>query len=292
MRFESVLPFIAAVALVVSPLPAQERLPASYQKHRATWAHVETLTLDDVTDLTAKAQAGVQEAQYFLAVIYSEGRLVPRDMVASHQWMLKAAEQGYVPAELGMGEMYLVNAKTGPVPNYADADRWLRLAAIQGDAEAQFWLGAGYERGLFGSIDYREALKWLQRASAQGLPDAQYCLGGMYEAGEGVPESDEIAARWYRKAADHFSDVSGVWEAEVQMNYMYRDGRVRKDYVEAYMWAAIVGSSGNPPDDSDMKRSARHMTKAQIAEAQRRAEDWIKRHKPQPQNVVARAAKN
>ena len=188
--------------------------------------------------------------------------------------------------------MYLVNAKTGPVPNYADADRWLRLAAIQGDAEAQFWLGAGYERGLFGSIDYREALKWLQRASAQGLPDAQFCLGGMYEAGEGVPESDEVAARWYRKAADHFSDVSGVWEAEVQMNYMYRDGRLRKDYVEAYMWAAIVGSSGNPPDDSDMKRSARHMTKAQIAEAQRRAEDWIKRHKAQPQNVVARAAKN
>ena len=45
-------------------------------------------------------------------------------------------------------------------------------------------------------------------------------------------------------------------------------------------------------DDSDMKLSARHMTKAQIAEAQRRAEDWIKRHKPQPQNVVARAAKN
>ena len=107
------------------------------------------------------------------------------------------------------------------------------------------------------------------------------------EVGEGVPESDEIAARWYRKAADHFSDVSGVWEAEVQMNYMYRDGRLRKDYVEAYMWAAIVGSSGNPPDDSDMMRCARHMTKTQIAEAQRRAEDWIKRHKPLPQNVVA-----
>ncbi len=66
MRLESVLPFIAAVGLVVFPLPAQERLPASYQAHLATWAHVETLTLDDVTDLTAKAQAGVQEAQYFL----------------------------------------------------------------------------------------------------------------------------------------------------------------------------------------------------------------------------------
>ena len=141
-------------------------------------------------------------------------------------------------------------------------------------------------------IDYREALKWLRRASAQGLPEAQFCLGSMYEVGEGVPESDEIAARWYRKAADHFTDVSGVWEAEVQMNYMYRDGRLRKDYVEAYMWAAIVGFSANPPADSDMKRTARNMTKAQIAEAQRRAEDWIKRHRSQPQNVLAQPAKN
>ena len=292
MRLESVLPFMAAVALVVSPLPAQESLPASYQAHLATWAHVETLTLDDVRHLTAKAQSGGQQAQYLLALIYDEGRLMPRDEAASRQWMLRAAEQGYVAAQVGMGKMYLVNARTGPVPDYGDADRWLRLAATQGDAEAQFWLGAGYERGLFGAIDYREALKWLRRSSAQGLPDAQLCLGGMYEAGEGVPESDEIAARWYRKAADHFSDVSGVWEAEVQMNYMYRDGRLRKDYVEAYMWAAIVGFSANPPADSDMKRTARNMTKAQIAEAQRRAEDWIKRHRSQPQNVLAQPAKN
>jgi uncharacterized protein len=163
-------------------------------------------------------------------------------------------------------------------------DRSVAINLAFWNISATGWLGTGYERGLFGGIDYREALKWLRRASAQGLPDAQFCLGGMYKAGEGVPESDEIAARWYRKAADHFSDVSGVWEAEVQMNYMYRDGRLRKDYVAAYMWAAIVGSSGLPPDDSDMKRTARHMTKAQIAEAQRRAEDWIKRHRSQPQN--------
>src|SRR5438128_1656188 len=48
----------------------------------------------------------------------------------------------------------------GPIPDYGDADRWLRLAATRGDADAQFWLGAGYEQGRFGVIDYREALKW------------------------------------------------------------------------------------------------------------------------------------
>ena len=75
------------------------------------------------------------------------------------------------------------------------------------------------------------------------------------------------------------------------MNNMYRDGRLRKDDVEAYIWAAIVGTTGNPPDDTDMKRIARHMTKEQITEAQRRAQDWIRRHGPW-QNVADQEARN
>ena len=102
--------------------------------------------------------------------------------------------------------MYLMGVRdNGPIPDYADADRWLRLAATQGDADAQFWLGTGYERGWFGGTDYREALKWLRKAAAQGLPNAQYCLGQMYEEGKGVPESDSLAASWYRKAGGSLS---------------------------------------------------------------------------------------
>ena len=104
--------------------------------------------------------------------------------------------------------------------------------------------------------------------------------------GEGVPESDELAARWYRKAADHFRDAGGVWEARVRLAYMYRDGHLKPDYVEAYMWFAVVGSSVDPPTDEDMKWAARHMTKAQIAQAQRMARDWVKRHTRQPENVA------
>jgi TPR repeat protein len=74
--------------------------------------------------------------------------------------LITVPEQGYVPAQAGMGEMYLRNLskENGAIPNYGDADRWLRLAATQGNAEAQFWLGSAYERGLFGTTDYREAL--------------------------------------------------------------------------------------------------------------------------------------
>jgi hypothetical protein len=100
----------------------------------------------------------------------------------------------------------------------------------------------------------------------------------MYENGEGVPESDVVAATWYRKAADHFSDVSGVRQAEVQLAYLYRDGHLPQDYVEAYMWLAIVGSSVDPPVADEIKRVAQQMRKTQIAEAQLRAENWVERH--------------
>jgi TPR repeat protein len=80
--------------------------------------------------------------------------------------MMKSAEQGYIPAETMIGCTYLDNHITDPVPNYADAERWLRAAATQGDAEAQLWLGIGYDREYFGRIDYQESLKWLRKSSA------------------------------------------------------------------------------------------------------------------------------
>jgi hypothetical protein len=284
--------FLAAAVFFVAPLVAQQSLPKSTQELLAASARVEALSLGDFKTLLSQAQSGDREAQYLMGLIYERGLLVPRDFSATRSWILKSAEQGYVPAQGLIGRMYLVSVRDdGPIPDYADADRWLRLAAIQGDADAQFWLGTGYERGWFGGTDYREALKWLRKAAAQGLPNAQYCLGQMHEEGKGVPESDFLAASWYRKAADHFpraGHVGGIWEAEVQLANLYRHGRLPKDDTEAYMWFAIVGSSVVPADDYDMKGAARHMTKAQITQAQRMARDWIKQHSTQQENVALR----
>jgi TPR repeat protein len=289
MRLHRSLPAITAVVAViflVHSLRAQQALPVSTQARFATLSRLEVLTQRDFTELLAKAQSGDKEAQYSVALVYQQNRLAPRDPVAARKWMLTSAEQGYVPAQDGNGQIYL--GSLGPstvVGDYGEAERWLLLAAMQGVADAQFWLGAYYERGLFGGIDYREALRWLRKAAAQGQPDAQFCLGQMYELGEGVAESDLIAASWYRRAADHFSDVSTVWQADVQLAYMSRDGRL-PNYVEAYMWLAIVGSSLVPPDPEEVNVVTLHMTKAQIAEGQRRAEDWIKRHTPRSETLA------
>jgi TPR repeat protein len=289
MKLHRLLPLAVASVLVVTPLRAQQPLPASTHAFRSTLARLETLSQSDFAEIISKAQSGDPEAQYFLALMYDEGTLVPKDHATALAWMLKSAEQGYSAAEDRMGEMYLQNDREdGPVREYADADRWLRLAARGGDAEAQFWLGSGYQRGWFGAVDYREAINWLQKAAAQGLPDAQFCLGQMYEIGESVPESAEVAASWFKKAADHIPQigdmrVGGVWEAEGELAYMYRDGRLKGNNVEAYMWFAVVDSSLDPPinpaADDAVKQVAKSMTKAEIAEAQQRTKDWIDRHR-------------
>jgi TPR repeat protein len=279
-----VLPISAVLVFLTCTAIAQLPLPASTQAHLGTLARLEALSLTDFAKVMSQAQSGDKEAQYLMALIYLEGRLVAKDFAPARSWMLMSAEQGYVPAQDGMGEMYLNNVRhEGPIPDYGEAERWLRLAATQDDADAQFWLGTGYQRGYFGAIDHREALKWLRKAAAQGLPLAQFCIGQMYQQGEALSENNSLADVWFRKAADHFTHVGdqpvgGVWDAEVELAYMHRDGRLPKYDLQAYLWFAIVDSSLDPPIDDDVKRAAQHMTKAQIARARHMAEDWTIRH--------------
>jgi TPR repeat protein len=54
-----------------------------------------------------------------------------------------------------------------------------------------------YSRG-----DFATALRAVRPLAEQGDADAQYYLGAMYEAGRGVRQNHAEAAKWYRKAAE------------------------------------------------------------------------------------------
>ena len=85
------------------------------------------------------------------------------------------AEQGYVPAQDGMGEMYLNNVRhEGPIPDYGETERWLRLAATQDDADARFWLGLGYQRDLLEQSIIEKRSGSGYGRPLQGLPLAQF----------------------------------------------------------------------------------------------------------------------
>jgi uncharacterized protein len=147
--------------------------------------------------------------------------------------------------------------------------------ARRGDAGAQFWLGAGYERSWFGKTNFRETLKWSKKAAAHGDPDAQNALGQMYEDGKGVRQNYTLAAKWYRKAAEHVPDLGGAGQGRNNLGPLYMDGLgVPRDFVQAYMWFRLTNFKEN------LSTAEAQMTPAQVLEAEQMAEEW-KIHHPE-----------
>lgn len=77
---------------------------------------------------------------------------------------------------------------------------WL-AAAEGGDAQAQYYVGEIYERGLGTAPDYAKAAEWYRRAAEGGNTQAKVNLGFLYEKGLGVPQDTRAALEWYRLAA-------------------------------------------------------------------------------------------
>ncbi|MDR2673526.1 MAG: sel1 repeat family protein, partial [Opitutaceae bacterium] len=94
------------------------------------------------------------------------------------------------------------------------ATKSLILKAGQGDAAAQYELGVLYYNGQGVMRNFDVAAKWYRKAAEQGHAIAQYNLGRMYEAG------------W-------------SWVAFLN-TYRYQD----KDYTEAAKWYRMAAEQG------------------------------------------------
>ncbi len=124
------------------------------------------------------------EALYVQGMTYFLGDGVPRDYNKAREFFLKAANQGYVPAQFQMGCV---------IDNDEEAVEWFKKAALQGYAPAQYYLGDRYERGQSVDQDDKKAIELYQKAADQGNARAQLALAGRYEMGEGVPKDIVMA---------------------------------------------------------------------------------------------------
>lgn len=158
-----------------------------------------------------------------------------------------------------------------PTPTPEQQFKTLQQKAEQGDAEAQFNLGVMYTNGYGVWQDYAQAAAWFLKAAEHGDAMAQIALGYAYAKGQGVSQDDVQAVAWYRKAAEQ-----GYADAQSNLGVMYADGvGVPQDYIEALKWtnlAAVRASGDTQKVFAD--RLAKKMTPAQIAEAQKRAQEW------------------
>lgn len=134
-------------------------------------------------------------------------------------WYQKAARQGLLEAQEGLGVM-LADWKGLDLPQ-EQALGWRKAAAFQGSALAQWVFGEDYEYGDGVPQSYQMAAFWYHKAALQGAEQgseyAQYRLGLLYHRGLGVPQSDGKALYWLNKAA-----AQGVEEALDYVNDNFR----------------------------------------------------------------------
>ncbi len=144
----------------------------------------------------------------------------------------------------------------------------LRQKARQGDTDAQYSLGVSYREGKGVDRDYAQAVTWWRRSAGQGHARAQSALGFMYANGQGVSEDYAQAVEWYRRAVEQ-----GIARAQFNLGALYGQGQgVAQDHVEAYKWMSLAARLEESAAARD--RLAQQMTPAQIAEAQRRTQEW------------------
>ena len=91
--------------------------------------------------------------------------------------------------------------------------------AEQGDAAAQHYLALMYDFGKGLPENDEIAVKWYTKAAEQGVVRAYFRLGFMYGNGHGVPQNDRTAVLWYIKAAE-----LGDADAQYNLALKYRKG--------------------------------------------------------------------
>ena len=242
------------------------------------------------------AQQGYSIAQGALGIMYANGTGVPQDDNEALHWIRLAAEQrlqhgrkqppryndedigpayetgasrftrlaaenGDAEAQYIAGIMYEVGFEVRG--NGTEAARWYRLSAEQGHAGAQASLGHMYYRGWGVSEDGPESVRWNRLAAEQDHADAQNLLGLLYSEGKGVAEDDTEAARWFRRAAR-----LGNAYAQYNLGYVYAYGEgVPEDPVEAFAWFSAAAQQGVPGAEEEKEFVAGRMDRDQALRA-------------------------
>lgn len=159
-------------------------------------------------------------------------------------------------------DWFMYGLKAYEAQDYVQAMKSFQKADLQadGNAFAEYYIGALHAFGLGVPQNYHEAMKWYLKSAQTGYPIAESEIGSLYANGLGVPQDYQEAMKWYRKAdapgvlSDGRIFKKGVMyqsgpgdpEVKTKIGYLYEKGLgVSQDYQEAVKWYRKAAALGN-----------------------------------------------
>ena len=188
----------------------------------------------EIKNLKNLAEEASVSAQYQLAIIKRD---YEQDSTKAIDLFEKTIEQGYLPAQFQMAQMYYYGK--GVFQDFEKAFDWYKKLAEQGHTEAQYTLANLHHVGVGTTKNQKEALKWYQKAAGKDHISAQYNLAFMYRFARGTKKDLKTFKYWLKQAARQDDRDAQHQLAVIAYN--------NKKYREAFNWfkkAAMQGHTG------------------------------------------------
>ncbi len=177
------------------------------------------------------------------------------DQLADTTTQLRAeAEKGDANAQKKLGDIYErdavpANGQKG-IESDAEAMKWYRKAADQGNPAAAYALGWRYLQGGPDRLrDKIEAAKWYRKAAEDGYLEAQIDLSRR-NLGLGVDQAE--SEKWFRSGLSGYERKAEQGDLGAMSSLCRLYGAEREalppDYEKAYFWCSVVAqrNSNNP----------------------------------------------
>lgn len=179
---------------------------------------------------TQAANQHEKEAQFLLALCYENGIGVTQNTQTALHWYNKAVEQGLDAPTLTMTQAH-EKLSLGNKASKPDDFTVLKMAAENGDKDAQFKVAMHYVNGQDTIQDDAKAIDWLIKSAAQNNTKAMSYLAWMSMLGIGMPQNVSQAVTWFVSAHEEpksiedilfsFSPHATSQDAKVSVNTQY-----------------------------------------------------------------------
>ena len=227
-----------------------------------------------VDALEAMCASGSQDAQYVYGFDLLYGSFSDCDDKKAFYWLEKAMKAGVVAAGVQIAKIYLngwgcernekrgveildkyatsknrnVHFELGKVfyygkikeQDYIKARKHFWIAAKEGHASSQNYVGDMYYWGKGVEKNYSEARKWYELAEKRGNKLASLSLGYIYYYGEGVVKDIDKAFKYFKYAADN-----GVANAQYMLHCFYFSDGNYTDYEMGKVYLEKSAEQGN-----------------------------------------------